>query len=561
MGVIEPGGSFAGTTGITRKPLLRRKPTGKFKRQPFQEQDIAYLNEIPAGSANWSEMGTMKTSTTEWFAETKFAHIPNPRILIITTKTGKGPYLESLWETLPAWDVYNIDTNRISMVLGGRVIKRKGWSVKFPTPLHLRPVIALAHYNCFTNRACQPQIVQKMVTLPNGKEVKRPVLNEDGTVKMEIPGANWLMHAHWDMIICDEAHRLKNYDSQWTRNIKKIKCGYKHLMTGTGFVNNPAEIWSLLDWLYSSSPSSPHASIVGSRGYWPFREYFCDEDDYAGYRKITGIKAKKVEEFQRLVRSIGVRRTMLECFPDIQEPIETVIPVDLSPTQRKMYNEIVEFLHTLDMQGVPLHSPTVLSMLNRCRQIAVATPEVTGDKWNEELQRREITVKLTEPSSKLDAAMEVIDGLEWDIERKDQVVVFSNYRQPLELLATRLTNKNIPFLHLRSEMNDGKRYELWHDEWPQQKHQVFLTTLDLGAESINLTSAHRAIFLDQHWSPAKNKQAIGRIYRPGQTGAAQMIYIRANGTVDFRVLETVNEKMGWFKQIFGAQGDDDDTED
>ena len=92
--------------------------------------------------------------------------------------------------------------------------------------------------------------------------------------------------------------------------------------------------------------------------------------------------------------------------------------------------------------------------------------------------------------------------------------------------------------------------------WPTKKHMVFLSTLDLGADSMNLSSAHRAIFIDQSWSPAKNKQAIGRVYRPGQTGAVQLIYIRATGTVDYRVLDTVNQKHSWFRTIFGDSGSD-----
>jgi SNF2 family DNA or RNA helicase len=106
-------------------------------------------------------------------------------------------------------------------------------------------------------------------------------------------------------------------------------------------------------------------------------------------------------------------------------------------------------------------------------------------------------------------------------------------------------------------MNDKARYELWHEEWIKKEHQVFLTTLGVGSESINLSSAHRAIFLDQDWSPAKNAQAIGRVYRPGQVNPVQPIYIRAEGTVDYRVLDRVNEKRGWFQLIFGNETTDE----
>ena len=538
-----------------RKPLLKPKPSGKFQIRDFQKQDLAYMSELSNGSANWSEMGSFKTSTAEWLLELKTKHIPNPRVLIITTKTGKGPYMESLWEILPEWDVYNVDAKKTSLVIKDRVTP---WNVELPTPLDMRPVVVLAHYHCFTNRSCIPQQKKMKVTLTNGKEVERPKLLPDGTIDMVIPRNAELLTKHWDLVICDEAHRLKNYDAQWTRNIKKIKANYKHIMTGTGFVNNPAEIWSLLDFLFSGKRESPHANMVNSTGYWKFREHFCEEDDVGGYRKIVGIKPEAEEEFKQLVRAVGVRRTMIECFPDITEPIETVIPVDLSPVQRKMYIGIQEELWALDQAGVPLHSPTILSMLNRLRQISDATPLVKSDEWNEKMERREIKVQLTEPSSKLDAAMEVIEGLEWDDERKDQIVVFCNFKEPLDMLAARLTKAKIPFLHLKAEMGDKQRFEYWHETWPKKEHQVFLSTLDLGAESINLSTAHRAIFIDQSWSPAKNKQAIGRIYRPGQIGAVQLIYIRARDTVDYRVLDTVNQKHGWFKSIFGNSGSDND---
>jgi SNF2 family DNA or RNA helicase len=83
----------------------------------------------------------------------------------------------------------------------------------------------------------------------------------------------------------------------------------------------------------------------------------------------------------------------------------------------------------------------------------------------------------------------------------------------------------------------------------------------VGSESINLTSAHRAIFLDQSWSPKDNSQAIGRVYRPGQTEVAQIIYIRAEGTVDDRILATNETKKGWFKQIFGNPNESEEDDE
>lgn len=797
-----------------RKPLLKKKPSKKFKMHEFQREDLSRLIEQDS-SANFSEMGAMKTTTAEWLWQNKLRHIPNPRVLVITTKSGKGTYYESLPEVLPDWDVYTVSTKRNQLVIGSKPVPV---DVKLPNPLYMRPVVVVAHYNCFSNRSCLPKPVVD-------KETGRNIINEDGTFEMTTPRCMSLLTMHWDMIVVDEAHRMKDMDTQWTRNIKKLKTQYKHIMTGTGFVNNPSELWSLLNFLYPTTYASywkfrekycntpdapiwmsdlsfkslgdvevgdkvvgwetakqkqttpgyggerklcesevlavrrrnapvvrvtmksgrqikctpdhlwlsgrgkgsidrfvsvdggrpgvnevpqlvriidPTPELVGAEkqyaaaylgaamdceGTWPILaqslsynpevharmvecveelgfswqysatkskiringlngkeadEYIgggapanvsslernfaarqrtvdflnwcnpakknriinsvlgkgrwrlsdevatiellgvqevvsmttttgnyvawgyasknCEEEVVGGFRKIVGIKPENEDEFRDLVRTVGVRRTMLECFPGIKEPIETEIKVPLNPIQRKMYDEILKDLHTMDQQGVPLHSPNVLSMLNRLRQISVATPEVVSDEYDYVADRRIIKVKLRDPSAKLDAAMEIIDGLEWDKERKDQVVVFSAFRDPLTLLKTRLDKSGIKYLHLHAEMNEKERYQMWHEEWPKKEHRVFLCTLAVGSESINLTSAHRAIFLDQSWSPAQNKQAIGRIYRPGQTEVAQLIYIRAENTVDSYILDKVETKHSWFVQVFGIREDEAEAE-
>jgi len=189
-------------------------------------------------------------------------------------------------------------------------------------------------------------------------------------------------------------------------------------------------------------------------------------------------------------------------------------------------------------------------MLQRLRQISVATPELVDSYYDAKEDRRVQVVRLVEPSSKLDAVMDILEGLEWDQEMRQQVVVFSNFRDPLELLKVRLDKKEIPYIHMEQKDSEQTRFEKWKIEFPKKEHQVFLSTIDLGGESINLTPAQYCIFLDRSWSPAKNLQAVGRIYRPGQTQVAEIIHINAIQTVDKRVMDLTNLKTSWFKRLF-----------
>lgn len=542
--------------------------SGKFKEEPWQHHDIVRLlmrhdklkesNEIlkddTAGTANWGEMGTYKTSTGLWFIERKLAEAgrltPKAKpasVLIITNKSGKGTFFEAVPEIYKGWTFLNIETNSINVFMNGHWMKIPG--LKFCPKEFGMNTVCITHYNVFSY-ANKGQFVTD--------DEDRPIKDENGKfVLKEWRQADYIADHLWDFVWTDEFHRMKDKDSRWTVNIKKIKTSVgRHGSTGTGFINRPSEIWSLLNWLNKKQYPS----------FWDFYEKYCEVDNADGYARVVGVKPGKRDEFRELVREVGVRRTLDNTHPDIEKAVFSPITVELNPTQRRMYDQIKMELATLDANGVELYSANVLSLLQRLRQICVGTPEIISDEYDPLLDRRVQKIKLTEPSSKLDAVMEILEGLQWDDERKEPLVVFSCFRDPLELLKTRLNKHNefiassglddsllYKYIHLQQEDNDTVRYEKWHEEFPKLEHRIFMSTLQLGGESINLTPSHHLVFLDRSWSPKDNNQGIGRIRRPGQTSVPVVININAIKTTD-QYIERVNEiKHGWFKQIFGPE--------
>jgi SNF2 family DNA or RNA helicase len=491
-------------------------PAEKFKARVWQERDLNFLAPMPS-SANWSQMGCFKTSTALWLMQRK--KVKNA--MIITSKVGKGSYFSDFYKCLPtSWKLFNLNIHDITLRVNDYEEKMDMEDVldTIKTGFHNTPMVILAHYDVFTTAA-------------NNSSRKRA---EGG------PGLlDKLRKINWDMILIDECHRMKNPNAQWTTNIKKFKAKNRHVMSGTAFVNNPAEIWSILNFLDPIKWSS----------YWQFRGHFCDE--YVapnGYRVMRGIKQGRVNEFRDLRKLLGPRHTMAEVHRGITKPIDTAHEVDLNPTQRRMFNEIKSTLSTLDQKGDSLTSPNVLSQLNRLRQITVATPDVKSSAYNSQQNRLVTEVKLIEPSSKLDVVMGILDELD---SPEEKVVVFSNFRDPLDILKARLEKKKIGFVHLEQKHNENERYRLWHDEFRKPEKKVFLSTLSLGGESINLTCAQYLIFLDRSWSPKDMLQAIGRVYRPGQEGAVEVIHINAKNTTDAYVTSRLVIKEKWFNEIFG----------
>jgi SNF2 family DNA or RNA helicase len=138
--------------------------------------------------------------------------------------------------------------------------------------------------------------------------------------------------------------------------------------------------------------------------------------------------------------------------------------------------------------------------------------------------------------------------------------VFSNFNDPLEMLQARLDKAGITWMRLRVNDNDSQRYLKWGVEFPKKNHQVFLSTIKLGGESIDLTPASYVALLDLDWAPMNNNQAIDRVWRPSgnlqfDTDRPAPIAIRffAEDTVDQRMVDMNNQKLDWFNAIFGPK--------
>lgn len=521
----------------------------------WQKQDVETLIDIThstnGGSANFSQMGGMKTTTGLRLAGRVLDTVRQPHILIVTTKSGKGTFLELVPLVFPGATVYVVEAQAVLVQVGDDTVK-VGSRVepenvvptlelidgKISVP-QVPPVIYLAHYQLFSSKKKDSQAVAIQQRAENGG---------------------------FDFIWLDEAHRIKERTNNWTKKIKTIGLNipYRHVSTGTPFINRPDELWSLVNFVNRRRFTS----------YWSFRKEFCKTEDYNGWETVVGVKPEKREQLVKLVKSLSVRRTLSEIMPSLPMERYTAVKVELSPQQRAMYDQIKKELFTLDQNGVEFRAPNVLTLLSRLRQICVATPMVTADYYDEKSDRRRVEVELTEPSSKLDALFEIIDGMEWDAHAtgtpaelskvRQPVVVFSNFVGPLTLLARRIEALNAPAIAkgqpppyptiwMKAEDKDDLRYRKWAVEFPKLEYRIFMSTLQLGSESINLTPAQYCIFLDRSWSPLHNMQGIGRVRRPGQKGEPVILNINAENTVDQYIEQTVSKKEGWFKEVFGDE--------
>lgn len=530
---------------------------------PWQLEDIEHMYNrmiFTGFGANWNEMGCKKTTSLLWMIQRLhreyWGEDYKPNVFVCTTSAGKGTFFYFAPRILEDWVIINVKASGLSVIMDGKERNLPGLTT-VPEEFDM-PTLVLCHYHTFS-RSTFGQFATDEET---GETITKEVVGKDGETRFAMvpkkpANGDIFVSRKWDLACKDEAHHMKGKDTKWTVVLKRSKDTMRMDMTGTGFINRPHEIWSLLNDLNRKKWDD----------YNGFRDYFCLIENIDGYNRLVGIKPETKAEFRALVRELGPRRTLTEVMPHIKEPIFMRRPIDMNKIQWNMYESIKLELKALDQKGVPIYSTNVLTLFMRLRQIATATPEVISDYYDEELDRRVQKIKLVEPSSKLDEIMNILDELPWDEDAKSPVVIFSNFVDPLELLAARFKKANenamemgfepeYPFIWMKESDNEMARYNKWQNLFPTMQYRVFMSTIKLGAESINLTPAHHCVFIDRSWSPKDNMQAIGRVRRPGQEGQPVVINIDARNTIDNYIKDVNTLKQGWFREIFDNESDD-----
>lgn len=391
-----------------------------------------------------------------------------------------------------------------------------------------------------------------------------------------------LAEIEWFHIIGDECHSLQNRKAKQTLAAKQLKTYYKTGLSGTPAYDKPDDLWSILNWLYPKFWSS----------FW---RYYNDHVMYVesnGYRVVVGVN--NVEKLQAEMRGFYIRRRKQEVLLDLPDKYYTEVSVELDPKQKRAYQQMKKDMLSWvgEHEDEPVAAPAVIAQLTRLQQFSDAygelehytyrektkneafIPEVVYEQLiNDEILKRfdkpEITngevfipvgtymtrkairMRLSEPSTKLDAVMDIIGST------GEQIVVFSQFSQVIELLAKRLEKAGVPHGIVIGATSSDERKNIIA-KFQAGKLRVFAGTIAAGGIGITLTSASTMVFIDRSWSASLNIQAEDRCHRIGQKNAVQIIDIISRETLDAKRIRKINLAWSWIRKLIG---DDTDIED
>lgn len=354
-----------------------------------------------------------------------------------------------------------------------------------------------------------------------------------------------LQEINWFHIIADECHALQNRKAKQSVALKTLKTWYKTGLSGTPAYDKPDDLWSVLNWLYPKHWSS----------FWRYFNEHVLFVEYNGYRTVIGVNNE--EKLQREMAGFYLRRRKEKVLEDLPDKYYSERIVDLHPQQRRAYEQMKKDMLAWvgEHENEPVAAPVIIAQLTRLQQFSDAygelelVPKIDRTTGEEYVQTR---MRLAEPSTKLDEVMAIISST------GEQVVVFSQFSQVIELLRTRLQKAGITngiFIGATSPEERARIIE----EFQAGRLRVFAGTIAAGGIGITLTAASTVVFIDRSWSASLNIQAEDRCHRIGQQNAVHIVDIISKDTIDAKRIQRINLQWSWIRRLIGDGPVEDGT--
>ncbi|MFQ5829545.1 MAG: DEAD/DEAH box helicase, partial [Candidatus Methylomirabilia bacterium] len=338
-----------------------------------------------------------------------------------------------------------------------------------------------------------------------------------------------------DIIILDEAQRIKNWRAKTADAVKRLRSRYAFVLTGTPLENRLDELYSILQFL--------DPRTLGP--LWKFNErYFQLERRKDGSHKVLGYK--NLDELRSRIAPVVLRRAREEVLQELPGRLDNHFFVELTPPQRDAYDgyaAIVARLFAISQRRplTPQERNRLLKSLIKMRIICDAL--ALHDPTLPQRERERTAPKLAELRNILE---DQVAG------NGAKALVFSQWAGMLALAEPGLRRMGLGYVKLTGAVPSSRRGRLIEQFFEDDRCRVFLST-DAGGVGLNLQAASLVVNLDLPWNPAVLDQRSSRAHRHGQPRTVTVVSLIARDTIEERMLDTLAAKRHVFEGVFGTE--------
>ena len=331
-------------------------------------------------------------------------------------------------------------------------------------------------------------------------------------------------HQNWDfsdigfqILVCDEAVKLKNHRAQWTQSIKNFSetVPYKIIISGLITPNNLMEIFSPFHIL--------HPGILG-KSYWQFRGRYFTPDPWSYMNREYIPKKDANKEITDLLKPLIIRHTKEQCL-DLPDKIHNTREVEMTPKQIRYYKEM-EKDALVELAERDVKAVTKATMLMKLGQIA------SGVLYDENSDSHHFdSGKIKELDNLLDGELS-----------GEQVLIFLNFKAEINFFREKFPNES--FITGGQKATDQNEQI---ENFKAGKTRLCFASISASKYGITLTNTSNVIYFSINYSLDDFAQSQDRIHRIGQLRTCNYIYLLSTlknkrKSVDHRIYDALMHK-------------------
>jgi SNF2 family DNA or RNA helicase len=336
----------------------------------------------------------------------------------------------------------------------------------------------------------------------------------------------------YDMVIIDEAHKLKNQKTLNWQFVNSIRRKYTLMLTATPVQNDLSELYTLITLIKPGQ--------LGT--YQQFKQHFVSD------KRMP----RQSDKLRTLLSQVMVRNRHSSTGISFTHRNIHSLTIQLSPEENALYQGVTEFMRD-SLREMGQLAQSVLALITLQREVC-STPQaaaVTIERLIERYPQSLINAKLRQlyvmaasctTCSKADQLVELINRI------GDKALVFTEYRASQQYLRWRLEQQGLVTLGFDGSLSSSRKD--WVRELFRRQGDVLVST-ESGGEGLNFQFACHVINYDLPWNPMRLEQRIGRVHRLGQTRPVHVYNMATANTIEEYILYLLYEKINMFNMVIG----------
>jgi ERCC4-related helicase len=332
-----------------------------------------------------------------------------------------------------------------------------------------------------------------------------------------------------ELVIVDEAQRVKNWNTIAARALKRIDSPYAIVLSGTPLENKLEELIS-------------NVQFVDQHRLGPTWKLLHEHQvkDEAG--RVTGYTG--LEKIGQTLAPVMIRRRKSEVLRQLPSRTDQNLLVPMTEPQMALHQE---------------NADVVAKIVQRWRRSGFLS-DTDQRRMTCALQNMRMACNSTylldqetDHGVKADELAALFDDLFADPDAK--AVVFSQWTRTHDIVIRRLEARRLGYVSFHGGVPAEKRPALIARFREDPACRVFLST-DAGSTGLNLQHASTLVNMDLPWNPAILEQRIARIHRMGQARPVRIVNFVAKGTIEEGMLSVLAFKRSLAAGILdGASGE------